>query len=63
MPRRILRPKEAQQRLGVGHDKFYSLVAEGKFRLVRIGPRSTGVIEDELDEFITSLPERNAVPA
>jgi len=65
MPKRLLRPKEAQQRLGVKHDTFYRLIREGKFRLVRLGPRTTGVIEDELDAFIGSLPEseRNPVPA
>jgi excisionase family DNA binding protein len=57
MPRQLLRPKVAQRRLGIGHDQFYRLIREGKLRLVRLGPRTTGVIEDELDEFISGLPE------
>jgi predicted DNA-binding transcriptional regulator AlpA len=56
MPRRIIRPKEAQQRLGVGHSKFYEdFVNTGRLRLVRLGPKSVGVIEDELDAFIDQL--------
>jgi excisionase family DNA binding protein len=63
VPRKIIRPKEAQKRLGIGHDKFYSdLIANGKLKLVRLGPRCVGVIEDELDAFIDSLAaEREAV--
>jgi excisionase family DNA binding protein len=60
MPRRILRPKEAAQRLGVKHDKFYSLVREGKLRLVRLGPKCTGVEEADLDRFIENLPDARA---
>jgi excisionase family DNA binding protein len=56
MPRKILRPAEAQARLGVKHTRFYDLVNAGKIRLIRLGPRSTGVIEDELDAYIESLP-------
>ena len=56
MPRRIIRPKEAQKRLGVGHSKFYEdFVNTGRLRLVRLGPKSVGVIEDELDAFIDQL--------
>jgi predicted DNA-binding transcriptional regulator AlpA len=56
MPRRIIRPKEAQRRLGVGHSKFYEdFVNTGRLRLVRLGPKSVGVIEDELDAFINQL--------
>jgi predicted DNA-binding transcriptional regulator AlpA len=56
MPRRIIRPKEAQRRLGVGHSKFYEdFVNTGRLRLVRLGPKSVGVIEDELDAFIDQL--------
>jgi excisionase family DNA binding protein len=57
MSRCILRPKEAARRLGVGHTRFYELVNEGRLRLVRIGERSVGVIEDELNRFIEELPD------
>jgi excisionase family DNA binding protein len=56
MPRKLIRPKEAQARLGIRHTRFYELVHAGKIRLVRLGPRSVGVIEDELDAFIENLP-------
>jgi excisionase family DNA binding protein len=61
MSRCILRPKEAARRLGVGHTRFYELVNEGRLRLVRLGERSVGVTEDELNRFIDALPAaRNA---
>jgi excisionase family DNA binding protein len=53
----ILRPKEAARRLGVGHTRFYELVNEGRLRLVRLGERSVGVVEDELNQFIAELPD------
>jgi excisionase family DNA binding protein len=62
MPCKIIRPREAQARLGIRHTRFYELVNEGKLRLVRLGPRSVGVIESELDAFIENLPSaRNTV--
>jgi predicted DNA-binding transcriptional regulator AlpA len=62
--RRILRPKEAQQRLGVGHTRFYEIVRSGQLRLVHLGPRAVGVVEDELDAFIGGLiAERDAALA
>jgi predicted DNA-binding transcriptional regulator AlpA len=61
MPRQILRPKEAQRRLGVGHTKFYEdFINTGRLRLVRLGPRAVGIVERELDELIDQLPERDA---
>ena len=61
MPRQILRPKEAQRRLGVGHTKFYEdFINTGRLRLVRLGPRAVGIVERELDELIDHLPERDA---
>jgi predicted DNA-binding transcriptional regulator AlpA len=61
MPRQILRPKEAQRRLGVGHTKFYEdFIGTGRLRLVRLGERSVGVLEHELDKLIDQLPERDA---
>jgi predicted DNA-binding transcriptional regulator AlpA len=60
MPRQILRPKEAQRRLGVGHTKFYAdFINTGRLKLVRLGERSVGVLEHELDKLIDQLPERD----
>ena len=49
-------------RLGVGHSKFYEdFVATGRVKLVRLGPRSVAVPEDELDALIDQLiAERDA---
>jgi excisionase family DNA binding protein len=61
MPRKIVRPQEAAQRLGIKHTKFYELVNAGRLQLVRLGPRCTGVVEDELDALIDQLVvERDA---
>jgi len=57
MPRRVLRPKEVQRRLGIGHTRFYEIVSSGRLRLVRLGERSVGVIEDELDDYIGRLAD------
>ena len=59
--RRLVRPKEAQQRLGVGHTKFYAdFVNTGRLRLVELGPRSKAAVEDELDALIDRLDDRTA---
>jgi predicted DNA-binding transcriptional regulator AlpA len=65
MPRRILRPREAWQRLGIKHSAFYeSFVNTGRLKLVRLGPRGRGVVEDELDGLISELiAERDAPSA
>jgi hypothetical protein len=62
--RRLVRPKEAQKRLGVGHTKFWrDFVATGRLRLVELGPRAKAAVEDELDDLIEELiAERDAVP-
>jgi predicted DNA-binding transcriptional regulator AlpA len=59
---RFVRPKEAQARLGIGASKFYEdYVAPGRIRLVRLGPRSVAVPEDELDALMAELiAERDA---
>jgi hypothetical protein len=54
--RRLVRPKEAQRRLGVGHTKFYKdFVNTGRLRLVELGPRSKAAVEDELDALIDEI--------
>jgi predicted DNA-binding transcriptional regulator AlpA len=60
--RRLIRPREAWQRLGCGHTKFYQLVGAGRIRLVQLSPRIKAVVEDELDDLIDELIEaRNEV--
>ena len=52
---KIIRPKEAQARLGIGHSKFYDMISKGQLpKLVRFG-RVTGIPEDELNAFIDRL--------
>jgi hypothetical protein len=52
----ILRPKAAWQKLGVGRTTFYEeFVAKGRVRLVPLGERARGVIDDELDALIEDL--------
>ena len=55
--RRLIRPREAWQRLGCGHTKFYELVGAGRIRLVQLSPRIKAVVEDELDDLIDKLIE------
>ncbi len=62
--RKLVRPKEAQRRLGVGHTKFWQdFVATGRLRLVELGPRTKAAVEDELDDLIDELiAERDEKP-
>ena len=53
---RIIRPKEAMARLGIGHTKFYDDIKKRRLPpLVRLGPRSVGHIEEELEAYIERL--------
>jgi hypothetical protein len=55
-PRRIIRPKEGWQRLGIGHSKFYKdFVATGRIRLVPLGALARGVFEHELEGVMDEL--------
>ena len=52
---KIVRPKEAQARLGIGHSKFYDAIKKGELpQPVRFG-RLTGLLEDELNAVIDRL--------
>ena len=59
--RRIIRPKVTQKLLGIGHSKFYEDVKTGRLPpLVRLGPRSVGHLEDELEQYIEGLSAARA---
>ena len=61
---RIIRPKEAMARLGIGHTKFYDDIKKGRLPpLVRLGPRSVGHIEEELEAFFAQLKAERREPA
>ena len=52
---KIIRPKEAQARLGIGHSKFYDAIKKGELpKPVRFG-RVTGLLEHELEAVIGRL--------
>jgi predicted DNA-binding transcriptional regulator AlpA len=58
MAKRILRPKEIQSRLGIGASRFWEeIIGEGRLRLKRLGPRSVGALEEDVDALIDSLPD------
>jgi hypothetical protein len=55
--RRLVRLKEAMNRLGVRHSKFYAdFVAPGRLTLLELGPKARAVDEDQLDSVIAALP-------
>jgi hypothetical protein len=52
----ILRPQAAWTRLGVGRTTFYEkFVKTGRVKLVNLGERAKGAIDDELDRLIDEL--------
>jgi predicted DNA-binding transcriptional regulator AlpA len=47
--RRIIRPREAWTRLGVGRSTFYEkFIATGRLKLVPLTQRARGIFDDEL---------------
>jgi predicted DNA-binding transcriptional regulator AlpA len=60
--RRLIRLKEAQERLLVGHSSFYkNYVNPGLLKLVHLGPTTRAVVEEELDALIEArIAERDA---
>lgn len=61
---RILRKREALERLGIRKTAFHDLfVMTGKLRPVNIGTRAVGYLEDEVDALIEDLRrERDRKP-
>ena len=58
-PKRILRPKEAWERLGIGRQTFYQrFVATGRLRLFPIGTRAKGVLESDVEQLIDELASK-----
>jgi predicted DNA-binding transcriptional regulator AlpA len=58
----IIRPQAAWKRIGVGRSKFYAdYVKTGRLKLVKLGKRARGAIDDEVDALIEELRrERDA---
>ena len=56
-PERILRAKAVQDRIGCGNSKFYELLKTGEFPPgVRIGSRSVGWRESQVESWINTRP-------
>ena len=54
--KRILRKREVLERLGIRKTALHeSFIKTGRLRLVKIGARAVGIIEDELDALIEEL--------
>lgn len=51
----ILRPKAVSQKLGISIATFWRMVKDGRIKTVRIGKRATGVMQSELDRFLTDI--------
>jgi excisionase family DNA binding protein len=52
-------PEETCQLLGIGHTKFYQLVAEGRIKMLKLGRKSI-VPAPEIPAFLNSLPAAKA---
>jgi predicted DNA-binding transcriptional regulator AlpA len=62
MAKRFVRPKEAMDRLGCRRSKFYAdYIGRGLLRPVRLGARSIGILESELDALIDELTAKRDV--
>jgi len=53
---------QAMARIGVGRDKFYSLIREGKLPARKIG-RRTLILATDLEKFLAALPRMGASAA
>jgi len=62
---RVLRPREAQQKLSVGNSHFYELVrTDPSFpRPVILGRNARGYIESELDAWVESKRQQRVSAA
>jgi predicted DNA-binding transcriptional regulator AlpA len=60
----LIRPKEAQRRLGVSRSCFYErFVNTGRLRPVRISGRAVAIVSTDLDRLIEELiAERDETP-
>lgn len=62
---KILRCKEVEKKLSIGHSKIYQMIEQGTFpKPIRLGPKSVGWLESEIDAWLEEkIKERDAVPA
>ena len=45
---RVLRPREACKKIGLGRSSLYTLISTGELRPIRLGARAVGFYEHEL---------------
>ncbi len=53
---KILRPKKAAEKIGVGRSTLYILIARGELHPIQLGPRSVGLYEHELNAWLAARP-------
>lgn len=60
---KILRCKEVEKKLSIGHSKIYRMIEENQFpRPIKLGPKSVGWLESEIDEWVQEkIDERDEV--
>jgi len=62
--RKIIRLPKCKDKTGNCRSTIYKLIAEGKFpKPVKLTGRSVGWFEDEVDEYLESLPRAEIGPA
>lgn len=51
---KILRPRQASEKLGVCRAKLYQIIKAGELKPIRLGARAVGLYEHELDDWLAS---------
>ena len=55
-PKRVLRPRQAWGRLGIGRENFYkNFVRTGRIKLFPLGKRAKGCLEAEIERVIDEM--------
>ncbi len=50
----LLKPSEVQKRLSISSEKMHSLIAEGKLKAIKLGPKSTRVYADSVAALLSA---------
>lgn len=50
--RELLKPGEVCRRLAIGNDTLHRLIREGRLEAVQLGPKSTRVYADTVEELL-----------
>ena len=49
---KLLRPAEVCTRLNINNDTMHALIKQGQLRAIRLGPKSTRIYADSLDQLL-----------